>query len=84
MSGPIARLVLQSLRRRGGERRDLESLTARELEVLRQIAGGALPEQVGESLGISRRTIQTHLRNIYEKLHVHSRSQAVARFLGTT
>ncbi|MCC6231905.1 MAG: response regulator transcription factor [Verrucomicrobiales bacterium] len=84
MSGPIARLVLQSFRKRGNGKRELESLTTREMEVLREIATGALPEEVGLSLGITVRTVQTHLRNIYDKLHVHSRSQAVARFLADT
>lgn len=81
MSGPIARMVLQSFRKRAHGRRELESLTARETEVLREIATGALPEDVASRLGIAIRTVQTHLRNIYDKLHVHSRSQAVARFL---
>lgn len=81
MSGPIARLVLRSFRKRGCERRELDSLTPREMEVLRGIATGALPEDVSVTLGITNRTVQTHLRNIYNKLHVHSRSQAVARFL---
>lgn len=81
MSGSIARLVLQSFHRRGNERKEVESLTARELEVLRSIAGGALPEDVATELGITVRTVQTHLRNIYHKLHVHSRSQAVGKYL---
>lgn len=81
MSGPIARLVLQSFRHRDPRRKDLEVLTTRELEVLREIATGAIPEEVSARLGIALRTVQTHLRNIYHKLHVHSRSQAVARFL---
>lgn len=81
MSGPIARLVLQSFRRRSTERPNLAGLTTRELEVLRLIATGTLPQEAAVSLRISERTVQTHLRNIYDKLHVHSRSQAVARYL---
>ncbi|MBL9135082.1 MAG: response regulator transcription factor [Verrucomicrobiales bacterium] len=84
MSGPIARLVLNSFKRRAADRKDLDALTPREVEVLRGIATGSLPEEVGTALGISSRTVQTHLRNIYEKLQVHSRSQAVARFLAST
>lgn len=83
MSGPIARLVLQSFRRRASERQDLAELTTRELEVLRLVASGQLPQQAADTLGITGRTVQTHLRNIYDKLHVHSRAQAVARFLAT-
>lgn len=81
MSGPIARMVLKSFRRPGDGRKDLKDLTPRELEVLREVAIGALPDEVAAKFGIAQRTVQTHLRNIYEKLHVHSRSQAVARFL---
>lgn len=81
MSGPIARMVLHSFTRHAAGRRELESLTPRELEVLRLIATGSLPEDAAAGLKISLRTVQTHLRNIYEKLHVHSRSQAVARYL---
>ncbi|MCC7377560.1 MAG: response regulator transcription factor [Verrucomicrobiales bacterium] len=84
MSGPIARLVLNSFKRRAAGRKDLDALTARELEVLRGIATGSLPEDLVATLGISLRTVQTHLRNIYKKLHVNSRSQAVARFLART
>lgn len=81
MSGPIARLVLRSFQNRGSSCSELESLTSRELEVLREIAAGSVPKEVAATLGIAVRTVQTHLRNIYEKLHVHSRSQAVACYL---
>lgn len=81
MSGSIARLVLHSFRKSADGRKDLAALTPRELEVLREIATGALPADVASRLEITPRTVQTHLRNIYDKLHVHSRSQAVARFL---
>lgn len=81
MSGPIARLVLRSFQKQGTSRSELESLTSRELEVLREIAAGSVPKEVAITLGIALRTVQTHLRNIYEKLHVHSRSQAVACYL---
>jgi DNA-binding CsgD family transcriptional regulator len=59
MSGPIARLVLRSFQKRGGSCSDLESLTSRELEVLREIAAGSVPKEVATTLRIALRTVQT-------------------------
>jgi DNA-binding CsgD family transcriptional regulator len=58
-----------------------EALTDREEEILRLIARGYRSKEVAEDLGISVQTVETHLRNIYDKLHVRSRAGAVARFL---
>ena len=53
-----------------------EGLTARELEVLRLVAQGLADAQVAEHLVISPHTVNTHLKSIYGKLHVTSRSAA--------
>ena len=53
-------------------------LTAREREVLRLLADGLTPQQIAASLGISPKTVATHVEHIYAKLGVHSRAQAVA------
>jgi DNA-binding NarL/FixJ family response regulator len=56
-------------------------LSPREREVLEMLARGFLYKEIAESLGISIRTVDTYIRRIYEKLHVRSRAQAVARFV---
>jgi DNA-binding NarL/FixJ family response regulator len=54
-----------------------EPLTARELEVLRLLAQGLNNPQIAERLIVSRRTVDAHLRSIYAKLGVRSRSAAI-------
>jgi DNA-binding NarL/FixJ family response regulator len=58
-----------------------EPLTRRELEVLRLAAKGQTNKAIGQTLGISDRTVQGHLANIYGKLHVGSRTEAVTQAL---
>ncbi|HEX2029005.1 MAG TPA: response regulator transcription factor [Nitriliruptorales bacterium] len=53
-------------------------LTARERQVLEALIGGATNTRIAESLGISRHTVRTHLQNIFAKLGVHNRLEAVA------
>ncbi|MGH9101836.1 MAG: response regulator [Acidimicrobiales bacterium] len=68
-----------SLARRAEERQVLTGpgLTPRELEVLRLVARGLSNREVGDQLFISENTVKNHVRNILEKLHLHSRMQAV-------
>jgi DNA-binding NarL/FixJ family response regulator len=54
------------------------ALTDRESEILRCISHGRLTPEIGIDLGISTQTVSAHVRNIYKKLHVHSRAQAVS------
>ncbi len=58
----------------------VERLSERELEVLRFIAAGLSNNKIMEELFISLSTVKTHLRNIYSKLNVNSRTQAFDRF----
>ncbi|HTI72859.1 MAG TPA: response regulator transcription factor [Candidatus Limnocylindria bacterium] len=81
MSSNIARKVVQSFeQRRLAQSSDAEDLSPREHEVLDLLARGYLYKEIAESIGISLPTVNTYIRRIYEKLHVHSRAQAVARF----
>ncbi len=57
----------------------VEGLTDRELEVLRLAARGMTNQAIGAELGISDRTVQGHLANVYEKLGVSTRTEAVLR-----
>jgi DNA-binding NarL/FixJ family response regulator len=52
-------------------------LTDRELEVIRALAQGKSDRQIAQSLGISEKTVGNHTSNIYRKLHIFDRTQAV-------
>jgi len=56
-----------------------EALTARELEVLRLVEQGLSDRQIAEQLVVVIGTVKRHLSNIYDKLHAHSRTQALSR-----
>jgi two-component system NarL family response regulator len=56
---------------------DAPKLTLRELEVLRYVAEGRKNRDISQTLGISENTVKNHVRNILEKLRLHSRVQAV-------
>jgi DNA-binding NarL/FixJ family response regulator len=68
-----------SLARRAAQQEQIPTpvLTTRELEVLRLVAKGMSNRDVAEELFISENTVKNHVRNILEKLHLHSRMEAV-------
>lgn len=80
MSSQIARKVVQSFRTATSEN-TATVLSPREQEILGKLAQGLLIKEIAEGLGIGFDTVRTHIRRIYEKLQVHSRSQAVAKYL---
>lgn len=84
MSGHIARKLVESLGR-GTQApvstSPLARLTQREHEVLSCLAEGCLYKETGERLGMSIHTVRTHIRALYEKLQVRSRTEAVVKFL---
>ena len=80
MSSNIARKIVQSFQRFTPSPAEPDNLSPREREVLELLARGYLYKEIAEALHISVPTVNTHIRRIYEKLHVRSRSQAVARF----
>jgi len=73
----IARRVATA-RERGDERRSVEPLTPRELEVLRALTDGLSTPEICEKLYIAPNTLRTHVQNIMGKLRVHSKLEAVA------
>jgi DNA-binding NarL/FixJ family response regulator len=81
MSSQIARKVVQFFEKSPATTASDASLSTRELEVLKLLAKGYLIKEIGDQLGISFVTTRTYIRRIYEKLHVHSRAQAVAKYL---
>ncbi len=80
MSSNIARKIVQSFQRFSASPTEPHSLSPREREVLELLARGYLYKEISDSLHISVPTVNSHIRRIYEKLHVRSRSQAVAKF----
>jgi DNA-binding NarL/FixJ family response regulator len=84
MTTDVARKVVQSFRptNKGGPPGD--PLSERERSVLELLASGSLYKEIAEQLGISVTTVNTYVRRIYEKLHVQSRGQAVAKFYKIT
>ena len=79
MSSQIARKVVQFFQS-SRPTEPGEQLSAREVEVLTLLSKGHLIKEISDQLDISFVTVRTYIRRIYEKLHVHSRSQAVAKF----
>lgn len=79
MTGQIARKVIGVFRKPAVTVASEAQLTRREEEVLELIAKGYANKEIALKLGTSVETVRVHLRHIYEKLHVHSRSQAAAR-----
>lgn len=85
MSPEIAHRVVHYFHQRGPDadsNSELATLAAREREVLHLLSKGYLYKEIGEQLDISTHTVNSHIRRIYEKLHVRSRSQAVAKYRG--
>jgi DNA-binding NarL/FixJ family response regulator len=82
MTSNIARKVVQAFRQNAPSLTEGVDLSPREQEVLELLARGYLYKEIAESLGISVPTVNTYVRRMYEKLHVRSRSQAVARYAG--
>jgi len=80
MSTNIARKVVQFLQEPSSKAEAADGLSPREGEVLGLLARGYLYKEISESIGVSLPTVNTYIRRIYEKLHVRSRAQAVARF----
>lgn len=81
MTSGIARRVAQFFRHRAKGSDELRSLSQREAEVLGLIARGLSNKEVGERLSLSVETIRSYLKSIYTKMHVHSRTEAVAKYL---
>lgn len=81
MSSQIARMVVESFKGTGFSQEEKAKLTNREEEILALLAKGFMYKEIGEKLFISTETVRSHLRNIYEKLHVRSRTEAVVKYL---
>ncbi|MBL7959502.1 response regulator transcription factor [bacterium] len=76
MSTQIARMVVKSF-----QRKNTTTLSPREMEVLNELCTGKSYKMIADVLFISEETVRRHLKSIYKKLHVSSKSEAVAKAL---
>ena len=82
MSAEIARKVVQSFQHSTDKTCISDRMTRREEEILKFLAQGYFYKEIASSLSISTETVRTHLRNIYEKLQVRTRTEAILKYLG--
>lgn len=82
MSVKIAHYVLEALRPARSPSPGAKSLSPRELEVLDGLSRGGTYSEIAQQLGISVNTVRHHIRNLYEKLDVTGKAEAVSRALG--
>lgn len=80
MSPSIARMVINSMKTNPRELNPY-ALTPRELDILRSLSKGNSYKLISSELGITIDTVRTHIKKIYEKLHVHSQTEAVSKAL---
>lgn len=80
MTGEIARHVIESFRRKRSTDLSL-GLTPREEETLVLLTKGYANKEIAHHLSVSIETVRSHLKHIYEKMHVRSRAAAVARYM---
>lgn len=73
MSPSIARNLISSF-----QQTNEQLLTERELEVLQKLCNGSNNQNIAEELFISVNTVKAHIKNVYEKLHVHNRAEVVS------
>ncbi len=81
MTSGIARRVAEFFRRRARPSEEGRRLSQREMEVLDLLARGLGNKEIADRLALSVETIRSYLKNIYEKMHVHSRAEAVAKYI---
>ncbi|MCH7228503.1 response regulator [Haloferula sp. A504] len=80
MTSEIARHVVASFRKPTSSAKDV-SLTSREEETLVLLTEGYSNKEIADRLGIGVETVRSHLKNIYSKMHVRSRTEAVVQFM---
>lgn len=81
MSDQIARKVVLAFQQMGKSSKETENLSEREMEILSYLSKGYHDKEIADHFFLSVKTVRTHLRNIYQKLHVRSRTEAVLMYL---
>jgi len=80
MTPEIARKVIGQFRTNAETASTVENLTPRETEVLELVMHGLANKEIADRMGVTVAAVKFHLQHIYEKLHVHSRTEAVLQF----
>jgi DNA-binding NarL/FixJ family response regulator len=80
MSREIARKVISSFQEPVTAAAEMEDLSQREKEILELVAGGFANKAIADRLGLTDGTVRWHLRHVYHKLHVRSRTEAALKF----
>jgi len=81
MTGQIARRVIEVFRKPSPKGLEEAQLTARENEILQLLAKGLLNKEIASQIDTSVATVRKHVEHIYDKLHVHCRTEAAAKYL---
>ena len=81
MTSQIARRVIESFRTKGRAREESLRLSIREEQVLLLISQGHPNKVIADKLGLSTDTVCSHLKHVFDKLHVSSRTEAVVKYL---
>jgi DNA-binding NarL/FixJ family response regulator len=84
MTSEIARMVVAAFQAPEAARTEEEGLSRREREILEALCHGDSNQDIASRLSLSVETVRWHLKKIYEKLHVSSRTEAMAKFLATS
>ena len=80
MSGEIARKVIGYFQEQTAAKAEVDDLTQREREVLELVVHGLSNKEIAERLSVTAEGVRWHLKHIYQKFHVHSRTEAVLKF----
>jgi DNA-binding NarL/FixJ family response regulator len=80
MSTSIARIVVKSFQSKHSHDAEVEGLSEREQQVLEGLAQGFIYKQIADQLNVSIHTVRNYIRRIYEKLHVRTSAEAVAKY----
>ena len=80
MTPEIARKVISQFRGEAAAKAQMESLSDREREVLELVMHGLGNKAIADRMGVTVAAVKWHLQHIYEKLHVHSRTEAALKF----
>lgn len=82
ISGSVARKIVDFFRTKPAVPESVDALAPREREVLKLLAEGCPYKEIASAMQISLGTVRTYIERIYEKLHVHSRTEAVVKYFG--
>jgi DNA-binding NarL/FixJ family response regulator len=82
ISGSVARKMVDFFRTKPSVADDMDALAPREREVLKLLAEGCPYKEIAVTMQVSLGTIRTYIERIYQKLHVHSRTEAVVKYFG--